>query len=402
MGPVIRGAITDVVANPKFQKAFKTWIADKAWQLGEDMARKRKGYTNASSSAYGRPYDKKRAVSYASHASRSTNTDAVQYNDMGDRGGVTRVAGRRRSKRRMPFKKRRRLKRFKRAVRKAVYPKAPLCCLQEFWPTEATWNASTVDTFGSQLNANRQLILGNADPWGINIGENNAAGGNESNLINKEMGDYRIRISGTDITASSDNMLRDNNAHYVKRRYLKLTVRNRSTDKDLSFSLYECVAATDIADATYANPVIALLTLNNAFNEFQTATDAGELYARGTEPTDCPGFGKYWKILTKYKVRIPFATNINNATQTFKMHSKPYMRYGQRFNGKWAVKGLTKYFMMIVEPEQGPLKYTDTDTCIGVFGHRNTHYRPMQVGTSMHAHNAVANWFRHFLSTPTL
>jgi len=398
MGPVIRGAIEDVLRHKGFQQLIKAYAGNKALELGMAVKRKYNEYNGNN----GRGYSKMRRLNNGESYSRknaATGTDSVRFNDMGDRGGVSVVRAKRRMRKRIPYRKRIRQKRFKKAVRRVMRPKLPMNVLQEFWG-EATWNASTPDTLSSTLAGNVQLILGNAATWGINLGELAAGGQTESSWINQELSDYRLRIKGVDLTPT-DNTSRDHNAHWVSRRYLKLTIRNRSTDKDLSFNLYEMQAAMDISDANYANPVVTLAYLASLWAGVTTDL-AGLIYAKGTEPTDVPTFGKYWKILKKYKVRIPFASNINNAIQTFKMHSKPHMHRGSRANEKYAIKGQTKYFMLIVEPEQGPAKYSGADTAIGVWGHRNTHYKTFQWDSQVHATNTAPNWMRSTLTTPTL
>jgi len=341
-----------------------------------------------------RAYNTVRALT-GSSSNQTNEAGSVRFRDMGERGSVnTTKYGRKRRK--MSKRKRKAIKRFRKNVRKAVRAKVPISCLNETWGAVG-WDASDADLFGSTLQGGVQFVLGNASSWGLNLGEVAAAGGQESSYINSEMSDYRPRVNGVDITPLASES-RWTNSHYVKKRYSKLTIQNLSGTKDLIFDLYECVAAQDIANDLYANPAITWRTLRNNWEEHVTGT-AGEAYIKGVEPTDCPQFGHYWKILKKSKVRIPFAANAANAYQTFKMWGKPYNHKGTRFNGKWAVRGITKYWMIIIDPEQGSTRYAGVDVVMNAYCHRNTHYYPNN-GEGLHAAN-LPQWIRLAITAPT-
>lgn len=336
-----------------------------------------------------------------------TNSTAgnTRFNDMGDRGGVVSKTYRKRKRgKRLSRRKRRKIKRFKRAVRKVFKTKQAISCLQEFWPTQFTISATTVDTFGSTMGGNVQCVFGNAAPWGINLGENCASGLTENQYIATEIGAYRARINSVDVV-QFDNDMRDYTNYWVQRKYLKLTIRNTNTEKDLIFDLYECVAAQNIADQNYANPVVAWGTIQNVLQPLATDTaNPGEPFIKGTEPTDCPTFGRYWKIIKKEAVRIPAASNVVNPYQTFQMWSPKFFYRGAKFNNMWAVKGITKYYMIILDPEQSATasRYGGTDPVCAIIAHRNTHYKPVNALNQLNAAINTPNWIKLNLTTPSL
>lgn len=327
-----------------------------------------------------------------------SNANQVRFRDMGDRGSANVSKYGRGKRRRFSGKRRRKFRRFRRAVRRAVRVKRPIATLQEIWAGAAAFNAgSNPWTNGQTLDNGFQLVLGNASSWGLNLGELSAAGGHESSYINTELAKYRVRYDGTDLSMATDQA-REQLCHYVKRRYLKLTIRNDNTTKDLSFDLYECVAARDISDSDYANPAITWNTLM-LYAATSSGAISGSQTIRGSEPTDCPNFGKYWKILKKTKVRIPNNGIANNAYQTFKMYGKPHLWQGQTAQDKWAIKGITKYFMLIFEPEQIGNRYGVSESVVSIYGHRNSHYYPAN-NLNLTA-PAPPTWMRQNITAPS-
>jgi len=302
-----------------------------------------------------------------------SNTTSVRFRDMGDRGSVSTTKYKTRKRRKMSARKRKAIKTFKRRVRQVINAKQPMSCLQETWSPALSWRADTLDNWGQTLAGGFQSVIGNASTWGLNMGEAAASGGQESSYIQGEAKDYNLRENGADVVITAEES-RENGGHFVKRRYSKLTVQNTSPSKDLIFDLYECVAAQDISDPNYANPVITW-TFLTGINEDQSTGTWGIPVLKGSEPTDCPRFGKYWRVLKKHKCRIPWDAAPANAYQTFKMSSRPFYWDGNRFKDKWAVGGLTKYWMMIIDPEQGSTRYAGIDLVCSVYGHRNTHFR---------------------------
>lgn len=381
-----------------FKKSFKNndWKGSMAKVIGATAGQYIKGYLD--SYAYNK--GKQMAVGYT-----NAKGSDVRFNDMGDRGGVVTKSYRKRKRTRMPKTKRKKLRKFRKAVRRVFNKKMQISALQEFWPSQFTIAANSTDTFSSTLAGNVQLILGNAAPWGINLGEVNAGGLTENSYIATEMGSYRARINSVDV-AMLENELRDNAEFWIQRKYLKLTIRNTNVDKDLIFDLYECVAAMDISEAAYANPVQTWQTVQETAQILSTNSGAGvgEAFIKGTEPTDCPNFGRYWKILKKEVVRIPAQANVVNPYQTFTMHSPRFLYKGKRFADKYAVKGITKYFMMIIDPEQSATasRYSGTENVGSVIAHRNTHYKPSNRVGQLIAPVFTPNWIRQNLTTPSL
>jgi len=352
------------------------------------------GSSSSSRSGY-RP--NKRRFIESSHTSTNAG-NSVRFNDMGERGNATSIKYKRRKK--LPYKKRRRMKRFKRKVMKVIKPRQAMNTIQGTWSSPSSWDAATLDFVGSSLTGGVQIVIGADWKWGINHGDATAAGGfvGVLGVTAQEMQKYQPRISGTDI-AIDNNQARDNNVFYVQRGYAKLTIQNPNSAKDLIFDLYECVAATDISSDTFATPALAWSSMQETVDDYATGTQ-GEIWLKGTEPTDCPNFGKYWKILKKTVVRIPAASDPLNAYQTFKMYSPRFIYRGQRFNQKYAVKGITKYFMIIIDPEQGPNRYVAGNTVARIYKHVNYHYKPLVGQGGLNNINAAPNWIRTTVTGP--
>ena len=228
-------------------------------------------------------------------------------------------------------------------------------------------------------------------------------GGQESSYISLQASDYELRISGVDRPMTT-NDAHDMNAHYIQHRYNKLTiVNNNDAGRDLIFDLYECTAAQDIADSNFANPAQAMLECYNYAIRYTSGIPV-EPFEKGIEPTDFAYFGKYWTIDKKTKVRIPGGVVSANAVnsynyQTFKMYSKKFPWYGQRANNKWAMKGITRYWLLILEPEQNGTRYASAEDVASVWFKRLTHFKQINVGA--HTTITAPNSLRLANSTPS-
>lgn len=333
----------------------------------------------------------RRAYNTFNTATTKSDTN-TRFNNMGERGSVTTVRYKRRKRKKLSRKKRRYLRTFKRRVQRIVRGRMPISTLNE-WTTVYTIDASTTATSAFALKDGYQLCLGNASSWGLNLGGAAATGGQESSFITTEMGDIKYATGATSVLTGS----RDYRKHFVNRRYSKLTIQNLSTSKDLIFDLYEIVARHDIADSSNANPMATWDTVESAASNLNTGT-ASFFNFKGVEPTDCPNFGKHWKILKKQKVRIPLDPNTPaNAYQTFKMSAPPMTFDISKAEQKWAFAGKTKYWLMIIDPERGSTRYSTTEPVCAIYIHRNTHYRPL-IGSG--TPNIPEQWQRLQITAP--
>lgn len=318
----------------------------------------------------------------------SGNDTSTRFVNMGDRGSATKVKyGRNKKKMTKEQRaKRKSGKKFKRKVRRALMKKSPISFLTESTTGSMSITGDTGGINGGDLKTNSQLIIGHDQAFGINMGDGwtqaGAGPGNtvESAFINRELGDYNVRINGIDVPMSTSDRVETFN-HYVKRRYNKLTIRNDSDTRDLIFDLYECLAACDIADAPFASPASAWKQIQAQYSSTSTGT-APVPYLKGVEPTDFPRFGKYWKVIAKHKVRIPCDGTEQgvNAYQTFKMSGNKYMHRGIRNNSLFAVKGQTKFWMMVIDPEKFGIRYDTLFKTASIWFHRNTHFYPLNDG----------------------
>lgn len=333
--------------------------------------------------------------------------------NFGDRG-TQNVVQRSRKRRRMtkPMKKRyRKARAFKTKVRKVMRQKQAISCLNEQWSGSFDVNSVTPGTFGTPLgNLNRfsQLIIGNNRSFGINVGgrDNQES---ENNWIVREQADYLVTIQDTPGVINPKIARRQASSTFqisISAKKFVLTLENTNDVKDVIFNIYECVAAQDITDETLSTPVRTWQTLQLASEILSTdaqlrGTDKGD------EPTDTALFGKYWKILKKTKVRLPPASAEQGSAvvynyQTFAMYASK-MIWRSRYNELYAVKGKTKYFMIVFDPDLTPRRYNSTaepaEQVCRMQGFRSTHYRPML--SAFQAPISTANGLHKFIPVPT-
>jgi len=342
----------------------------------------------------------KKVNSMVNNNMQQSTDSAVRFVNMGERGNaISKTYGRGRRRRPRSLKLRRKVKRFRKSVLKVVRPKIPPSLLTE---TTSTPFSITGDTQGvastlALKDSGVQIVLGNATMWGINLGDLFLGGGSESSYINTELGDYRPRINGVDIDVTGYKRMIANK-HVVSRRYSKLSIRNDSDTMDLIFDLYECVAAQDISDLSFSTPARALMSCQQLYSQVSTGTQPVP-QTKGLEPTDYANFGRFWKILKKHSVRIPAGgtEQNNNSYQTFKMHGKPHIYDGERSSIKYCIKGRTKFWMMIIDPEKMATRYQTLWKVASVYFHRNTHWKPLM---GSHA-NVYVNQLELINATPT-
>lgn len=114
--------------------------------------------------------------------------------------------------------------------------------------------------------------------------------------------------------------------------------------------IYECVAAQDISNVNYESPYAAYNYLQTNARTFQGETVTTK-ECQGHTPFKTPNFGKYWKILkvTRYlKTATDDTTSLANWTP-YTFYTQGYYTT-QKFFNNYAVKGVTKALLVIVNP----------------------------------------------------
>jgi len=111
----------------------------------------------------------------------------------------------------------------------------------------------------------------------------------------------------------------------------------------LVYDVYWCVATMTQDKALYGLPQLAWKQL---LVENQTLTVSGAQKTvqtdNGTTPNSAPGFGKYWKVLTKHRVYLQ-----PGATSEFTFEGGAYMYRGGKWDGQQNISGITKALMIV-------------------------------------------------------
>lgn len=334
----------------------------------------------------------------------SGNTD--QFFNIGERG-TTNVSYKKKRARK-PTKRvkimRKKKRAFKKKVKRVLAPRVPLWTHHEFNQSTGIFTGGTLGLFTGLYNATSsnwyQLVLGNASTWGVNCG-GLASTTQGLEKLHQEVLDYTVRINAADVSYAGADSRGEKSALWVKNSYLKLTLQNRNELKDLIFTLYECVAAQDISDPNYANPAFTWKYLydNNASTGTDTIADWTAPFQKSVEPTEQPRFGRYWKIVKKTKCRIPYGIQdgVSFPYQTFKMYGNGKFMYKLKHQKLWAIKGKTKYFMMIIDPDRQAQRYTAAEQVMGWQCSRLHTAKPYSTFNNVFGPNALQS----FLTPPT-
>lgn len=339
---------------------------------------------------------KKLAWSLGNQEQNNSNMDsAVRFINLGDRANATSKKYRRKKK--VPYRRRRRIRIFRKKIKRALAVKKPISFLTERTSSAMTITAATGGLAVAPLSAGNQLILGDDHWWGVNLGDawySVTANVRESTYINRELFDYQVRVNGVDVSLTDVDRI-EQGQHYVKRRYNKLSIHNTNPNgKDLIMDIYECTAARTISDPQYRSPWAAWRSLQFQYGSTTTG-NAPVPQSKGLEPTDFADFGKYWHIDKKHSLRIPAGgTDSLNSYQTFKIHGKKYLHAGYKANTMFAMKGVTRMMMIVIDPERMATRYSGAEAVCDFYHHRNTHFYPTNIGqhASINVNQLTETW----------
>lgn len=244
-----------------------------------------------------------------------------------------------RRKRRVPKRKWRRLKRFRRRVIKIVGGKAPT----NVYITRMTVAGSfgTTGTAGMDITwtPGNARWIGNSNQWGIWVP--NGVATDDVGALEVFMNQYNTVYGNAIRNFDADRAIYK--GCMVTHAKNKLSISNYMDDKSLLFDLYTFVAAQDITDPNVGNPVAAMTYLwgNHENNGGTSAT----MTMKGLTPFNCPKLGKFWKVLEVQRVLIPPAgLDLAQSTREFVMKGRRGWYSASRFASKQAVKGKTKYW----------------------------------------------------------
>lgn len=232
--------------------------------------------------------------------------------------------------------------------------------------------------------------------------------------IKAETIDFSQDINGTAVQKStlSGNQLKI----WVSKCRLQITIENKSslnvqippaeswTPQDVVCDVYEFVAATDITDSSYRSVKDAMYTLFSSSTSVNTAvptTDssipANMFTLKGTTPLQVRDLGKYWKLVGKTRVNIPYNTDQGIwPYQTLTYSSRKHLVDFKKWKDLYAKKGVTKNLLFIFEPDltspklfSTPANTADVPYC-DIWSHKDWHFKPVN-GSMIHSSISLPN-----------
>jgi len=361
--------------------------------------------------------------------SAPANPVATKFDNGSNSRSSTKLAYRKKKRSRGSGLRYKRAKRFRKKVQKALSAPTPMSVLIEQQGIASPLEINNQDDnhgdtlAGSALSDGFQLHCGFSHSWGVNVGpefQDGTAGDVENYEIavqSARMGRGVISGANTATTVELDNLLPYNDAavhhekFYIKQKLLKMTVHNTRTPSlnnvdpdndivanDLIFDLYEFVAAQDIKDVDFKTPCNAWAAYASggvqAMNSSSTTGAGTNLldYYKGLTPLDFAGVGKWWKMVKKERCIIPYnSTEGTDPYQVFQMHGKRYVHDPEKWRNLYAKKGITKFWVMVISPDQSDNTYTTPTSgaaspVCNLYFQRITHYKPIVGAGTIHDH----------------
>lgn len=321
-------------------------------------------------------------------SANEVNTTQTGFLNFGDRGTQNQTYSKRKKGRKTKKAKRRLKKKrtFARKVKRVIKKRQGLKVYLEKTVVPRQITSSTTGVGTGSLVVGNQLVLGGLSGWMVNPG--GAWGGTISTplYLAGKCDDYNIVINGSIIAGPTAGETAERSSSFCRRTYCELTIGNTNDPsagaaRDLIFDLYECVAAANINDANYATPANTMYSCYTDVVPLTTGT-AYSSATKGSEPWDYPRFGKFWTILKKQKVRIPYAEAVKGLAisqnyQTFRMYGPPLVYNAVKYNDTWAIKGKTKAFMMIIDTDVYRTRYVADEPVCEIFMHRKTRFQQL-------------------------
>lgn len=277
---------------------------------------------------------------------------------------------------------------------------------------------ATVSAFNNlasltRLQDGRQFVMGGSSQYCLMPGP---AWSTTTGLgyIKAETIDFSQDINGVAVqkSALSGNQLKI----WVSKCRLEVTIENVSslniqtppteswTPCDITCDVYEFVAAMDITDSSYRSVKDAMYTLFSSSTSVNTAvptTDASipanMFTLKGTTPLQVRDLGKYWKLIGKTRVSVPYNTDQGIwPYQKLTYSSRKHLVDFKKWKDLYAKKGVTKNLLFIFEPDLTSDKLLSTPAgtanvpYANIWSHKDWHFKPVN-GSMIHSSISLPN-----------
>lgn len=125
---------------------------------------------------------------------------------------------------------------------------------------------------------------------------------------------------------------------------IDLSLTNPHPTVALIYDVYWCVATITEESSAYATPQGAWETILASNNQMGSGPAQEKTVAtnNGVTPSSSPGFGKYWKVLTKQRIYLQAG-----ATSEMTFNGGGYYYNPQKFAGQTNVAGFTKGLLIV-------------------------------------------------------
>jgi len=327
----------------------------------------------------------------------------------------SRLSRKGRRRRRIIYKRKRRFAKKVTSVMRARQAMSWLQDTQNATPGRLFSNTvSTVKPFniaGRTLENGTQYIMGESQQFQLMPGPlwSTTQG---FRFIRDESAKYTQDItSGVTVPIPATTESIEQMAFTVSNQRLQLTIENASYTKtnpdlapagytwtavDVTADIYEFVAKQDINDADYRSAKAAWYTLLSNSSSTVPSDPHAMSCVKGATPLDCRNLGKYWKLIGKSRVSIPYNTDMGvTPYQTLTYSSKHKFIKWRQWEGLYAKKGITHSFIIIFEPDLTSSKVVTVPPAgafpyANIWSQKQTHYKPVN-GSMLHTSISAPN-----------
>lgn len=260
----------------------------------------------------------------------------------------TKTMYKKRKRRHIPKRRYRKIRRFKRAVRKIVHGNQPTNCYLQKMDGEGIVGLPSIATADIKIDLYRkQRWIGNSSQWGCWVPD--GAAGNNDVAVTVYHQNYYNTVYAGGIRALNTEREVYKGAKITSFNHILSIYYYEPAPQTLTIDLYQFVAVQDITDANLGNPVAAMTYLG--LNYETNGGSAISLNRQGITPWDFPGLAKYWKVVRKQRFILPKTPNDPlNSMRQFDMGNRKGWYNQAKFQGKQAVKGKTMYWALCINP----------------------------------------------------
>jgi hypothetical protein len=270
-------------------------------------------------------------------------------------------------------------RRFATKVRKALSSTMPMSTLIEKTTSGLEFYTVQNPNLGmtQYVDKGLQYVFGDTDWFMLRT---NVAGWREKKIFSElyEYNQVNNGVIGNNPATDDDLGMKIRVTH----QKTQITLTNISTASDLKVDVYEFIAAKTQDDSKHNSPAQSFFTLSaDAVNNRELSNlSTFACTLKGVTPLDMPGFGRYWKLLNKKRIIVPYSQDGDaDPYQVVELSVRPFTT--SLVQDEQTIKGQTKGLIMIISPDNVDTEYGADAFICRVGTQTRTHFKVVEQGS---------------------